>query len=186
MSGKTVFLMAVVVCACAVSAGCGRARARALAEEQAALARTEAAKAVLTAGPLKIVLDSEGTQGIETTGDWPDGLGGEDHGTACRFAFKGNGECKFVWRPDLPKAGDYRVSVWFGGDPNSDHATDSPFTVVYAEGRKTVNVDQTKSSGGWKALGIFPFNQGKSGYVELTNKANGNVVADAVQFELVK
>jgi hypothetical protein len=180
MNSRNMLVVMAGLCAMGILAGCAR--------QHRVIRHTEGAPApapVPTAG-VKIVIDSSDSQGVERQGDWPEGQGGEDHGTGCLFAFKGKGECKFIWRPDLPEAGDYRVSVWYGGDPNSDHATDSPFTVYWATGKQTFKLDQTKSSGGWKALGVFPFKAGKSGYVELTNNANGNVVADAVQFELVK
>ncbi|KPL06457.1 hypothetical protein AMJ85_10470 [candidate division BRC1 bacterium SM23_51] len=134
-----------------------------------------------------IIIDSEDSGGlVEMQGEWPPGVAGGDWGDRCLFAFRGKGECKFVWRPDLPRAGDYRVAVWFGGDPNADHATNSPFTVHHEGGKKTYSIDQTRSSDGWRVLGIHPFNAGKAGAVELTNDANGNVVADAVQFEFVE
>ena len=61
----------------------------------------------------------------------------------------------------------------------------SPFTVRYAGGKKTHKIDQTSDSSGWKVLGSYRFKAGMAGYVELTNNANGNVVADAVRFERV-
>jgi len=185
MDWRRMLVVVSGVCALVVVSGC--AREKALVKAEVATVEVEVAKAKATVtDATKIALDSEGPLGIETVGEWPDGLGGEDLGSGCKFALKGAGECKFIWRPLLPKAGQYRVSVWFGGDPNSDHATDSPFTVYYDGGQTTSKVDQTKSSGGWKVLGAYPFKAGKSGYVELTNKANGNVVADGVQFEFVR
>lgn len=136
--------------------------------------------------PVKIVIDSGNVAAAEASGAWKTGAGGDDWGDGCRFALKGAGECKFIWRPALPQAGDYRVSVWFGGDPYHNHASNSPFTVSHARGTRTFKLDQRRPSVGWKVLGVFPFEAGKSGCVELTNDANGNVIADAVQFELVK
>jgi len=133
-----------------------------------------------------LIIDSEDLEHVERYGAWPQGVGGGDWGDSCLFAFKGEGQCRFVWRPDLPRDGRYRVSLWFGGDPNSDHASNAPFTVHYDGGAKTYKINQRRSSGGWMPLGTFPFKAGRSGYVELTNKANGNVVADAVKFELVR
>lgn len=134
-----------------------------------------------------IIIDSDDQSGrVERKGDWPLGVGGGDWNDSCLFAFQGKGECKLTWRPDLPRDGKYRVSIWFGGDPNADHATNSPFTVYYDGGRKTHLIDQTKPSNGWLVLGLYPFKAGRSGCVELTNDANGNVVADAVKFEFVE
>lgn len=132
------------------------------------------------------VIDSHDKRGrTERYGDWPLGIGGGDWNDSCLFAFQGEGECRFRWRPDLPEDGDYRVSIWFPGDPNRDHATNSPFTVYYDGGKKTHRIDQTSDSDGWLDLGVYPFKAGRSGYLELTNDANGNVVADAVRFKRV-
>jgi hypothetical protein len=134
-----------------------------------------------------IVIDSHDKKGrVERYGDWPLGIGGGDWRDSCLFAFEGDGQCRFRWRPDIPEAGHYRVSLWFGGDPNRDHATNSPYTVSYKGGKRTIRVDQTRDSGGWLDLGIYPFEEGQEGYVELTNEANGNVVADAVRFKRVE
>jgi len=176
-SARTVFIVMAGFGAVVMLSGCMR---------HPAIQTSAALSPVAPSGPIKVVLDSGDTSHVERVGDWPTGAGGDDWGDSCRFALKGKGECKFTWRPELPKAGNYRVSVWFGGDPNRDHATDSPFTVCFAKGKKTIQMNQTKLSDGWKALGVFPFEAGTSGYVELTNNANGNVVADGVQFELVK
>lgn len=185
-SGQLVLVFSL--CVAAVCPACVRQRRIALEQDARAQAQTDLARAAVQAeaASAAIVLDSSDAKGIEKQGEWPEGQGGNDRGDACLFAMKGKGECRLIWRPTLPRAGNYRVSVWFGGDPNSDHATDSPFTVGFAKGKQTFKIDQTKSSGGWKVLGVFPFEAGTSGYVQLTNDANGNVVADAVQFELVK
>ena len=178
MNRKGLFVAVTGLCAVAMLSGCICHR------RQAAI--QTATVAAGAAASVTVVLDSSDAKGIEKQGEWPEGQGGDDRGDSCLFAVKGKGECRLIWRPNLPRAGNYRVSVWFGGDPNSDHATDSPFTVGFAKGKQTFKIDQTKSSGGWKVLGVFPFEAGTSGYVQLTNDANGNVVADGVQFELVK
>ncbi len=134
-----------------------------------------------------IVVDSENdTNWIEKDGSWDFGDGGGDHAGTTLWAYQGNGESRFRWRPRLPNAGRYRVSVWYGGDPNGDHASDAPFTVHYDGGKQTHKLDQTRDSGGWRVLGSYRFKVGTAGYVELTNAANGNVIADAVRFERLK
>ena len=167
--------------------GCCRLCHRERAVKEQAETRADQAQAAAVAAHKEVIIDSEGPAAdLERKGDWPPGLGGSDWKDGCLFAFKGNGECKFIWRPDLPADGHYRVSIWFGGDPNSDHATNSPFTVVYDGGREKHEIDQTRDSGGWKVLGTYPFQAGRAGCVELTNEANGNVVADAVRFESLR
>ena len=124
MSSKRVLEMMMVVCAVAVLSGCVVHRARQTAavrlevEKTEAAAQAEKAKAVAPVASARIVLDSSDAKGIEKQGEWPEGQGGNDRGDGCLFALKGKGECKLIWRPTLPRAGNYRVSIWFGGDPN--------------------------------------------------------------------
>ena len=54
-----------------------------------------------------------------------------------------------------------------------------------AEGERTVRVDQRKpvAGGGPIVVGVFRFEAGESGWVELRDDgADGHVIADAVQF----
>jgi hypothetical protein len=78
-------------------------------------------------------------------------------------------------------AGTYEVFEWHGDDPNADHATKAPFAITCAGGAKTILVDQTKNIGQWNALGTFKFEAGKGGNITVTNKADGNVLADAIK-----
>lgn len=182
---KRVSALLVLCCAVTVLSGCYfLARRHARVREADARAAQTAARAAAEAKEAAIILDSEGDN-VETKGDWPPGLGGGDWKDSCLFAFQGKGECTFIWRPNLAKCGRYRVSVWFGGDPNSDHATNSPFTVHFCGGQEKHEIDQTRNSEGWRVLGVYPFTADRAGYVELSNNANGNVVADAVKFEFV-
>ncbi|MBT7068664.1 MAG: hypothetical protein HN919_20385, partial [Verrucomicrobia bacterium] len=74
-----------------------------------------------------IILDSQAhTNRIAKEGDWRWGEGGGDWQQDTLWASPGKGEAKLSWRPDLPVSGNYRVSVWFGDDPNSDHASNAP------------------------------------------------------------
>ena len=138
-------------------------------------------------GQTVIMVDSENDANrTEKDGSWTSGGGGGDHAGSTLWALQGNGDSRFRWRPKLPNAGRYRVSAWYGGDPNGDHASDAPFTVHYDGGKQTHKLDQTRDSGGWRVLGSYRFKVGTAGYVELTNAADGNVVADAVRFERLK
>ncbi|MEU9879143.1 DNRLRE domain-containing protein [Streptomyces phaeochromogenes] len=90
----------------------------------------------------------------------------------------------YTWRPSLPQNGDYRVETHYV--PASDRATDAPYTVTYAGGSKTYEVDQRSGSGGvWKALGTHPFKAGTLGKVVLGDGPGSTktaVLADAVRF----
>ncbi len=96
------------------------------------------------------------------------------------WAAKGDGSCRATWTVALPAPGMYDVHVFYGPDPNGDHATDAGYTVTHANGQETVDVDQTAGTDGWQLLGTYLF--GDTATVSLSNAAAGNVVADAVKF----
>lgn len=88
------------------------------------------------------------------------------------------------WTPHIDIAGNYKVSYWLP-DGTPSRPTNAPYTVVHSGGSETILVNQQATGGRWIELGTFKFDVGTSGYVELTNKANGlTVIADAIQFEL--
>jgi hypothetical protein len=87
-------------------------------------------------------------------------------------------------------SGQYRVSVTSPG--NSAFATNAPFSVFDGSTLlKTVPVNQSKLRGDakrddfhWRELGAFTI-EGGTLVVQLTNRANGKVAADAVKIERV-
>ncbi len=126
--------------------------------------------------------DSDGEPGFVTEGEWFPGRGGRDYAELCRWAYKGKGESKALWIPQIPEQGLYEVFVWYGRDPFNNHATDAPFTVKWSGGLETFEVNLKENTGQWNKLGEFEFAKGDSGYVMISNDANDNVVADAVKF----
>src|SRR5690606_16325235 len=114
------------------------------------------------------------------------GSGGDDYNGNVHWALKGNGESVAYWNPILPKSGKYSVYLWYGKDPANDHATDAPFTVCHKDGTDLALVDLKQNIGQWNLLGTYKFERGDSGYVMTTNKADGNVLADAVKFVFEK
>jgi uncharacterized lipoprotein YddW (UPF0748 family) len=88
-----------------------------------------------------------------------------------------------AWRPQLPAAGNYEVSVWFSEDPGC--LSDAHYTVNYSGGSQTFYVDQRTSGGQWVILGTFPFDLSGTNNVFLSNQscvAGKKVIADAVRF----
>ena len=67
---------------------------------------------------------------------------------------------------------------------NEDGSTGSTARIAAGTTAATVNLKQETDK--WDLLGEFEFAAGRSGYVELSNLADGNVIADAVRFERVK
>ncbi len=141
---------------------------------------------------------SPGTAAPEFVGNWnqyPDPIRDNPYYTmrvadwfgmyAYAYTFPGNGETKALYCPTIGYAGYYQVYEWHGWHETSvdDEATNVPYTIKYHNGQSVGIIDQTKNHGRWNSLGTYFFNIGTSGYVELTNNANGVVIADAVRFE---
>lgn len=133
--------------------------------------------------PEAIIIDNlDSAPQFTLEGDWKSGIGGSDYLGSVHWAMKGKGESKVFWQPEIPKTGNYAVYLWYGGDPNKDHATDAKYTIVYSDRQETKIVDLSKNYGKWHLLGTYPFKQGNEGYVTVSNDANGNILADAVKF----
>jgi arylsulfatase len=93
----------------------------------------------------------------------------------------GDGSRTALWRGDTPFVGKYNVYVYTGAPAAGKLATDAKFTVVAEHETKTVTVNLQEKPGEWRLLGAF-YNPR---YVELSNAANGAVVADAVRFDRI-
>ena len=107
-----------------------------------------------------------------------------------RWAKKGAGDARAVFVPNVPRTDSYVVYAHFGPDPSHDHASKAPVIVRYANGEKTVRVDLRSTAGvsgtqfpkhPWVQLGTFRFAAGRKGSITCSNKADGNVLADAVK-----
>ena len=98
----------------------------------------------------------------------------------------GKGENTATYRPNFGLVGEYEVFEWHGklGSPPGSVkiATNAPYTIKHATGTVTGKIDQTKNLGRWNSLGMFRFNKGNTGYVKLTNSADGYVISDAIRF----
>lgn len=97
---------------------------------------------------------------------------------------KDQGGKKARFTPEIVAAGDYEVRVIYIA--TSNRATNATVVVTSAKGAQKFTLNQREDA--WKngvprALGVFPFEAGKRGGVEISNEgANGFVVVDAVQF----
>lgn len=90
---------------------------------------------------------------------------------------------KAVFTAAIPKTGRYEVRVSWTPHPN--RASNTKIVIRYADGEKTVTVNQKKKpkAGSFEPLGVFRFVAGKTGSVTiLTAGTNGYVIVDAVQF----
>ncbi len=102
----------------------------------------------------------------------------------------GSGEATATWRPSIGVAGYYEITEWHGwhGDyPNSrDEASNVPYKIIVNGNQaSTGTIDQTKNYGTWNSLGNYYLEKGEDSFVEISNKANGWVIADAVRFRFI-
>jgi len=89
-----------------------------------------------------------------------------------------------VYAPDLAYSEDYEVFAWVS--PSTGQSSAVQVTVHHAQGDAGVQLDAKTGNLGWRSLGVFPFNKGKTGSIELHSGGNGVVIADAFKWESVK
>ncbi|MEU4291487.1 exo-alpha-sialidase [Kribbella sp. NPDC026596] len=163
-------------------AGTGRGGGTAVALEQLTLVTAAA-----TADVREEVTVDNGGLGFETVGTWASGrsiLG--YYGFNYLTHAKGTGANLARFRPAIPGIGSYEVLASYTADPN--RASNAKYVVHHAAGTTTVTVNQRvrgvpdPRTGEWVSLGIFTFNAGIDSYVELSDNADGYVIADAVRF----
>ncbi len=94
------------------------------------------------------------------------------------WALRGGGSEVFRWRLPGIEPGTYEVFAWVPDDPHQDHAADARYVVEFTNGQEEVTIDQSKEFRSWHSLGRYELD--KSSFVHLSNRANGNVVADAI------
>jgi hypothetical protein len=116
-------------------------------------------------------------------GTWPSFSNPELYDGDGQYHASGTGSNTATWTPDVDEAGEYRVYAWWNSYTN--RATDAPYTINYDGGSDTIDVDQQVNGGQWNLLGTYPFAAGTSGYVVLSDNANGVVIADAIKLESV-
>ena len=104
----------------------------------------------------------------------------EQYGADMYYHAAGNGANTATWTLAVPEAGEYRVYAWW--TTHANRATNAPYTINYAGGSETVEVSQQIRGGPWNCLGIYYFDEGVCS-VELSDDANGYVIADAIKFE---
>ncbi|OXU15630.1 golvesin C-terminal-like domain-containing protein [Sedimentisphaera salicampi] len=151
-----------------------------------------------------IVTAGWGINGERTAGWWPTSQFAQNHYGRwysystpgyCRFRWAPLEPCdtieKFAWKPWGPDFTGFLVPGWYNvyywlPDGKPDRASNAPYTVYHKGGETTYLVDQRQPGGEWKLLGTHFFEQGRagrSGYVEISNDADGIVIADSIKFE---
>jgi hypothetical protein len=131
--------------------------------------------------PEELILDNEDAV---YAGSWP-----LVTGNACAYEedfqwnAAGTGADTATWTPTVYQAGDYNVYArWVN---NANRATDAPYTITYDGGSVTIDKNQQTDGCTWNLLGTYPFVEGTTGSIVLSDDANGYLSADAVRLELV-
>jgi hypothetical protein len=129
-----------------------------------------------------LVDDSDDAGGFSRTGTWNPASGAGNFMQSCLWAAPGAAGTQAEWRAEIPAAGRYAVEIWYGPDPNGDHATKASYTVRHADGATTLQANLRENTARWNRLGVFRFAKGTPGVVVLAGDADGNLLADAVRF----
>lgn len=163
-------------------AGAGRGGGTAVALEQLTLVKAPATPDVRE----EVTVDNGGL-GFETVGTWASARGILGYyGFNYLSHAKGTGANLARFRPAIPGTGQYEVLTSYTADPN--RASNAKYVVHHAAGTTTVTVDQRvrgvpdPRTGEWVSLGTFSFEAGLDSYVELSDDADGFVIADAVRW----
>jgi len=103
---------------------------------------------------------------------------GAGYAGGCLWTEGGDGTRTATWRVDNPLIGEYKVYVYYGHPAVGTLATNARFTIGTDGEAGTATVDFTHGAGDWCLLGTYK----NPRFVQLSNAANGAVLADAVKF----
>ncbi|HNT36096.1 MAG TPA: hypothetical protein PKH07_14005, partial [bacterium] len=122
---------------------------------------------------------------------WKMYAGGGSYLGSTAWAPAGQGEFTATWKPSLKRSGKYEVFVWYGDEKaEAKNATNAEFAVTHSERSwiswiqttSKVTVDMSDNNRRWVSLGTWRFQRNIAAQVQLTNEADGRVLADAVKF----
>ncbi len=131
-----------------------------------------------------VVIVDNGGNGTASTGTWSSTSVAGYYGSLPLYAAPvagSNATATYSFAPALPAAGNY--DVYMRWTAHANRATNAPVDLIFPDGNRTFTVDQQQNSGVWAWVGSIAAEAGTTASVVLRNNgANGNVVADAVQF----
>jgi hypothetical protein len=136
-----------------------------------------------TAAGDDVILDNTSVPGVSRIGTWTASTATTGY-YGSNYWHDGNidkGTKSMRYTPNLPAAANYQVFArWTSG---TNRATNVPIDLVHSGGTSRVEVNQQANNGQWVSLGVYPFNAGTGGSVQiLTAGTNGFVIADAIRF----
>ena len=109
------------------------------------------------------------------------GLSGQAH------THPDSGSAEVLFTPTIGVPGYYEIYEWHGWNGESANsvieASNVPCKITFGTGQThTLTLDQSINPSQWNSLGTYYFIKGQMGHVELSNNANGLVLADAFKF----
>lgn len=86
--------------------------------------------------------------------------------------------------PNIPEAGYYPVYTWI---LDSNNRVNQQYIIQHGGGMTSLRVNHRNVGKGWVWLGTYYFEEGDSGYAEITNvveagESGGAIIADAIRF----
>ena len=105
--------------------------------------------------------------------------------TNFRMKSPGDGAQPAVWTAQIPRDGEFDVGFFFP-DPSMARRMriGSSFTLTVFHGGKadTLEMERDQMKAGWNYLGRYKFAEGEEAVVELSDRAEGRLYADAVRW----
>ncbi len=131
--------------------------------------------------PRRVVIGPHSGASFQLTGsEWSLIEGACNYGGLAYWSKPGPNTQRILWRFDTPFTGWYEVAIRYGGLGLGSRklATNANYTVRFKGGSLSFPVNQNQRQGLWIHLGCFydPIS------IELTNQANGPILADVVRF----
>lgn len=81
---------------------------------------------------------------------------------------------------DLAYAGEYEVLVWLA--PSEKQSAGLKISIEHAGGTADVILDARRGDLGWRSLGVYSFEAGRSAAIVIHSASDGAVIADAVKW----
>lgn len=131
----------------------------------------------------EVIVDNATSGSVTITGTWTasTALPGYYGTNYLHDGNAGKGTKSVRFTPNLPAAGEYQVFARWVAD--TSRASNVPIDITFADGVDHVSVDQRSNGAQWVSLGIYNFDAGTGGYVQInTTGTSGYVIADAVRF----
>ncbi len=131
------------------------------------------------------VIDTEDEQ-CKLVGDWfPTANAGYWGESASQLSQIGSGQDVARYNLDLDHKKAYKIYGWWVA--SSNRCKDTPYVIIYDQGRDTIRVDQTVNHATWNYLGEYTFSPGRDTVIISDAGTQGEyAVADAIAFQTVE